>query len=414
MDAKVNDGHTITENDRLAQTSDLTTTLSETTTLPKVVRSEGNIELFHKKEERFVGLKTLGEGASGKVYLAHDKDIKRDIAIKHLKFAHEDNNQLVRFLKEVQITGRLDHPGTTVLYDVGTSESGEYYFMMKYQPGQTLRELIRKLQAGDEATHKKFPFNVRIDIFKQLLQIMSCAHSKGILHRDLKPSNIVIGDYGEVTIMDWGIAKILDRENDFADPPELFGPLSEFPEELSNSDAFETKEQSLLGTLAYMSPEQAAGKISELDERSDLFSLSAILFELLTLHFYLGDLAHAEMSTLWKAVITEPTVNPLTLPDISKQQGTPPLEFLYFAMKGLQKDPSKRFQSTREMLSALQNLQAGLIPVQCPITFLRHLTNLFQRMISKSVFNTFAALAVLLFFFVLGVIQTIGWINQWL
>ncbi len=406
MDARVNDGKTLHE-EKLLNSSLEKVTFSERTILPKLTKNQETTELFHDTSERFVDLRVLGEGASGRVFLARDKDINRDVAIKQLKFAHEDHVQLVRFLKEVQITGHLSHPGTTVLYDVGVSPHGDFYLLMKYHPGQTLREILNKLKNGDDEAHLNFPFSERIRIFHQLLQTMSFAHSKGILHRDLKPSNIVIGEYGEVTVMDWGIAKVLDSNSPFAEQSSLDISLQELPKEFLDSDAFETKEQSLLGTLAYMSPEQARGEISHLDERSDIYSLCAIFYELLTLRYYLEDFSESDMPTLWNAILREDPKNPALLDDLTGKQGSPPAEFLFFAMKGLQKEASKRFTSTKQMVASFQRLQEGIIPVQCPITLVRHLTNLFQRMVSKSLSRTILSISMIVLLILAGVVKSI-------
>ncbi len=388
-----------------------TTVRPHTTILPRYqTDANGDIQFLHEPQERFAEVEVLGEGASGMVILAKDQDIQRSVALKKLKHAHEASESLIRFIKEVQITGTLDHPNITALHDVGLTADGSYFFVMKYQSGSTLRDLIDKLVQGDRETHEKFPFSVRINIFLKIAQAVQFAHSKGIIHRDLKPENIVVGDFGEVTVMDWGIAKVIrTQKGSVTGENEPSAHLENLPPECQDIDAFATQENTLIGTLAYMAPEQARGAIQELSEATDIYSLSAILYEWLTLHHYLE--RHTENNmTLWWGILNEKPPSPHFLADPSGLQGNPPAEYLHFVVKGLAKKPEDRFSSLSAMIGQLQSLQEGNIPIRCPITFSRRLGSQLQQTANQHMILTLVGLALLAAFSMIGFLQVIVWL----
>lgn len=381
---------------------------SHITILPKVSKEHGTLQISSSPRQRFETVTTLGEGASGEVSLALDHDIGRKVALKHFKQAHINNEQMIRFVKEVQITGRLDHPNIASLHDVGLDADGRYYIIMKYHNGETLQDIIQHLKEGNKEYHVRFPFSERVILFQKILQAIQFAHQQGIIHRDLKPANIIVGRYGEVTVMDWGIAKVLQKDNTFAST-ESDILLQELPLAFQNSDVFVTQDHSLLGTIAYMSPEQAQGKNSQLDERTDVYSLCAILYELMTLRHYME---HQLISpaALWLSVISQPPMSPYNLSDPSGVQGSPPAEYLHFAMHGLHKDPNQRYPDVDTMLQRIHELLDGKIPIQCPITFVRSITNRALKIFNRIPFVMFGGMFLTLVFVGLGMVQAVRWI----
>lgn len=379
------------------------------TILPRVSKEQGTLKISASPRPRFETITLLGEGASGEVSLALDHDIGRRVAMKYFKQAHIQSEQMVRFVKEVQITGRLDHPNISSLHDVGLDADGRYYIIMKYHEGETLQHIIENLRAGDQDYHARFPFAERVVLFQKILQAIQFAHSHGIIHRDLKPANIMIGRYGEVTVMDWGIAKVLQKDNAFASI-EKDALLQELPLAFqTNQDVFVTQEHSLLGTIAYMPPEQAQGKNSVVDERSDIYSLSAIFYELMTLRHYME---HHLLSaaSLWLAVISQPPMSPFQLADPSGRQGAVPAEYLHFAMHGLQKDPGQRFADVGTMIHDLQGLLDGKIPIQCPMTFVRSMTNRALRVFNRSPFIMMLIMLMTVLLVGVGTLQSVRWL----
>ncbi|MGL4420754.1 MAG: serine/threonine-protein kinase, partial [Gemmataceae bacterium] len=221
----------------------------------------------------------LASGGMGEVYYGHDTALNRQIAIKLLKARYtEDKNAVRRFREEAQITGQLQHPGIPPIHTVGTWHDGRPYLAMKLIKGNTLAEMIE-----DENTAARLP------IFEAICQAVGYAHSRNIIHRDLKPANIMVGAFGEVQVMDWGLAKVLQGgESSSADSTAstLFS--------LNREDTDDTQMGTVMGTPAFMPPEQAIGAIDKVDQRSDVFGLGGILCALLTgKPPYVGDSAES-------------------------------------------------------------------------------------------------------------------------
>jgi tetratricopeptide (TPR) repeat protein/tRNA A-37 threonylcarbamoyl transferase component Bud32 len=225
---------------------------------------------------RFVVEGEIGRGGMGCVLRAHDPDLGRDLAVKVLLPRPEGRPELERrFLEEARISGRLEHPGVPPVHELGRTADGRPFFTMKLIKGRTLAELLKERPRGADATPladlPRF-----LAVFEQVAQTLAFAHSKGVIHRDLKPSNVMVGRFGEVQVTDWGLAKILASG---AGPrPDAAAPVSV----LRPSGEGLSQDGSVLGTPAYMAPEQARGQIEKLDERVDVFGLGALLCEILT------------------------------------------------------------------------------------------------------------------------------------
>jgi serine/threonine-protein kinase len=355
--------------------------IRRSTVLPKAVLHGKTPQLKHNNADRYEQVKQLGEGAAGDVSLAKDNDIKRLVAVKKLKKQHHVPSSVARFVEEIQTVGKLEHPNIVPIHDVGIDENGQYYFVMKYVEGQTMEEIIQRLKDGDQEAHKEYTFAVRNQIFLKVLQAVHFAHQQGIIHRDLKPANIMIGQHGEVMVMDWGLAKQISGEELTPEQRHQFPPqpTQENLSSLENSTTrlFQTQHGSLLGTPAYMSPEQAAAANHLVDQRSDIYSLSALYYEWMGLTHYL---AHKTTMTdlLW-GILNE---QPKTLAFVeTKQQIHVPAEFSYFAMRGLEKSPDTRYQSIDEMLVTFQSAMAGTFDIKCPVTLVKRGGNDVLRMV---------------------------------
>jgi eukaryotic-like serine/threonine-protein kinase len=333
---------------------------NRSTVLPRVEWVGPNPKVNPEQRHRFEELGLLGEGGMGEVVLAKDHDIEREVALKRLP-ENCDLGRVLRFVEEIRTVGRLEHPNIIPVHDVGVDASGRYYFVMKRLHGETLESVIARLAANDPAAHARFTIPVRVQIFLQVLNALSYAHQQGFIHRDLKPANIMIGPYGEVTVMDWGLAKrIRAPEKQHGDDPSVSGPR--------DGTVLQTQLGSVMGTPMYMSPEQAIGAHDTLDERSDLYSLTVIFHELLHLRHYLS--GRNELQQVLDGVKTEIPV----LHDSFRAGERPvPADLDWFLERGFHKAAGERYQSVTEMQEELQRIIRGECRVQCPRTFSKRL-----------------------------------------
>ncbi|PWT88958.1 MAG: hypothetical protein C5B54_09755 [Acidobacteria bacterium] len=205
----------------------------------------------------------IGQGGMATVYLVYDTRLEREVALKVLNVPDASGELISRLVSEAKVLARLEHPGIIPIHDVGTLPDQRVYYVMKYVHGRRLDEQATLLTTTAD----------RMRIMQRICEPVSFAHSQGVIHRDLKPENIMVGAFGEVLIMDWGIAKILGH-----------GVFSRtHPQNADESlPAHITGHGTILGTPAYMSPEQAKGEIDTLKESTDIYALGAILYFLLT------------------------------------------------------------------------------------------------------------------------------------
>jgi tetratricopeptide (TPR) repeat protein/tRNA A-37 threonylcarbamoyl transferase component Bud32 len=236
-------------------------------------------------EDRYQLLGEIARGGMGAILKGRDNDLGRDLAVKVLLESHKDKPEVIqRFVEEAQIGGQLQHPGIAPVYELGQFRDRRPFFTMKLIKGKTLATLLaERNRPTDDRT--KF-----LGIFEQVCQTMAYAHSRGVIHRDLKPSNIMVGAFGEVQVMDWGLAKVMS-EGGVADEKKaqtrqqdisVIETLRSTDSDLPGSFGSQTQMGSILGTPAYMAPEQALGEVDRLDQRTDVFGLGAILCEILT------------------------------------------------------------------------------------------------------------------------------------
>ena len=339
-----------------------------TTILPRVTLSRGAPELVADQRERFEATQQLGVGGVGEVMLARDNDIERPVAIKRLLPGADDADGIARFIDEIRVLGELDHPNIVPVHDVGVDAEGRYYYVMKYVEGETLEHVIEKLAAGDGDYHARYPFTRREEIFRQILHGVQYAHDRGMIHRDIKPANVMIGRYGEVLVMDWGIARRIR-----AGGAERL-PVNDKAKTLSRAPSkvppqLRTQTGSILGTPAYMSPEQARGEIDALDERTDVYALCVMFHEFMSLRHYLAGcqsitaaLAGVEKESVPFAHFIRNPYQPAVPPDLS-----------HFIRHGVEKDREKRYRTVGEMLARLDRIDDGQCPVECPSTLTKRI-----------------------------------------
>ncbi len=211
-------------------------------------------------EDRYDVQRTLGAGGMGEVSLCRDRRMGRDVALKAVRADIESISARRAFLAEARVQAQLEHPAIIPVYDLGLDEEGREFFTMRAIAGTTLAKVLARLRSGDTETHREFTLLRMLDVFRQVCLAVDYAHNKGVIHRDLKPSNVMLGEYGEVYVLDWGLAQAIGR------PVEAQGDTS----------------SPVLGTPGYIAPEQTF--VGGLIDRSvDIYALGAILFEILSL-----------------------------------------------------------------------------------------------------------------------------------
>ena len=296
--------------------------------------------------ERFDDRGEIARGGMGSVRKAFDNVLLRQVAMKVMERSPDDpSDAVLRFLEEAQITGQLDHPNIVPVHDLGRADPDEQaYFTMKLVTGKTFADALR--EARQERLDSRTLERV-LQIFLRVCDAVSFAHSRGVIHRDLKPANIMVGTHGQVYVMDWGVALLLGSPRPSETDQRARVTLSRDPAKGNLEEP-----GTIVGTVAYMAPEQARGRTDLTDERTDVFGLGAILYELLTGRA--PNLARTYEETLAAARrgAWEPPESCGAWPDL-------PPGLCEIAKKALARNPEERQQSVDELKREVEQFMRG-------------------------------------------------------
>jgi eukaryotic-like serine/threonine-protein kinase len=295
-------------------------------------------------DERYAVGSSIGEGGMGIVRSCLDRRIGREVAIKSVKPGSGSHGDVgARFLREACVQGQLEHPAVVPVYDLGRDPEGLLYFTMKRVRGMTFERIVDALRLGEEDAVRQYSRRKLLTAFASVCHAVDFAHVRGVVHRDLKPGNVMLGDFGEVYVLDWGLAKVVSVE----DPRLASGPMV-IPS--ASDPGTRTAQGATMGTPGYMAPEQVGG--GPVDARADVYALGTILFELLALQpLHRHETQQAAIDSTLAGLDTRPSAR---APDLD----VPP-ELDAVCMRATALDPADRYPGVREVVDAVERYLDG-------------------------------------------------------
>jgi serine/threonine-protein kinase len=288
---------------------------------------------------RYSDFHPLATGGSAVLRTCRDKVLGRTVVMKTLH-PHLATNEYMhsRFLREARVTAQLQHPTTVPVYDLGRDLEDRLYFTMKKVEGRTLRKIVEQQAAGDQQALAEFDLERMLGVLIQLTNGLSYAHAHGVVHRDVKPENVLVGSFGEVVLLDWGVAKVWADEG------------SEGAAQLVEHQVL-TDVNQRPGTPLYMSPEQVRGGGADIDARTDVYSVGAVLYEVLTLE---EPLRGKRVQDTFEMIVSE-----MPAPPRERAPGRRiPQELADICMKALAKRPKDRFATMDELIERLREFRS--------------------------------------------------------
>jgi serine/threonine protein kinase len=331
--------------------------------LEPVVATREALARRKQREQRYVLEQEIARGGMGVVLRALDCDIRREVAIKYLLDRGNPTSKL-RFIEEAQITGQLEHPNIVPIHELGVDAQQRLFFTMKMVKGRSLAQVLNDLRQQPQTAEKAYSLGRLLNILAGVCNALAYAHARGVIHRDLKPANIMLGDFGEVYLMDWGLAKVLkggQASDQAAATPgvPVAAPVQPCGQVETSRGAVDdlTQAGSVVGTPAYMAPEQATGRHEALDQRSDVYALGAILYTMLTLEPPV-DRDGGPLSVLMR--VAEGTIAaPEQRSPARARTGKIPRELSAIAMKAMALRPQDRYPDVQALRRDIERFQEG-------------------------------------------------------
>ncbi len=346
----------------------------------------------------------VAKGGMGAILAVQDRNVRRTVAMKVMLHPEDVTEQEeLRFIEEAQVTGQLEHPGIVPVYELGVDGADHVYYTMKLLHGATLKDILAGIAGAKPGMAQQYPLSRLLTVFQKICDALAFAHTKGVIHRDLKPANIMVGDFGEVLVLDWGLAKIVGQDADRGTAADGSSPAGSSRVESTRGDAaagdavtgLRTLDGEIVGTPEFMAPEQALGKVRELDARTDIYALGAMLYTLLALR---PPVAGQDSGQVLQAVARGEIVPPSELGHGSSRpltgkaaerlatrgldpspelrppaaaravfphcpHGTIPPALSAIAMKALARQPEARYATVKELQADIERYQGGFATV---------------------------------------------------
>ncbi len=311
--------------------------------LPQIDAQETDRQLsryFSNNYDRYTEFVPLAKGGSGVLQTCKDNNLGRTVVMKilHKQLSNQEHLR-ARFLREARVTAQLQHPNTVPVYEVGHDREGRLYFTMKRVEGETLRDILEQQVLGDSGAIETYNLDRMLGLLIQVCNALAYAHAHGVVHRDVKPENILIGTFGEVLLLDWGVAKVWAKNGDFEQAEVAYQELTDVGQRP--------------GTPLYMSPEQVRGG-GEIDARTDIYSIGVVLYEILTLK---EPHRGKRVNETFEMIVKEDPIPP----ELRTPQRQVPRLLAGIAMQALKKSPQDRFQTMPEMIDALRDFRSQAI-----------------------------------------------------
>jgi len=314
----------------------------------------------------------VAKGGMGAIIDVRDLNLRRSLAMKVLLDPEQaGREQILRFIQEAQVTSQLQHPSIVPIYELGVDNSENVFYTMKFVKGRNLNDILKGIRKGDRKTIEEYPLSRLLDVFQRVCDAIAFAHSRRVIHRDLKPDNIMVGEYGEVQVMDWGLAKVLPRKKTNSgsniSAADREKKLKSFIDSVSmdkEAGMLKSLDGDIMGTPWFMAPEQALGEIESIDNHTDIYALGGILYNILTLSM---PITGNDIGEILNKVINGEIIPPNELCRSTKgknnlphcEGGRVPEALAAVAMKAMAQNPEDRYQYVKFIQREIDKYQHG-------------------------------------------------------